>query len=137
MSEVNFFSGSGKNEDHTGVKINFLRSLFCQSYVTLNGFTVTQASELYHYLSFLETLMSYGTDAAAKHLSNAYWYLDTGDMQPNVPTAEYLIATTNRDFINRWKRLSASGEYRLFVRLHSDVYNVPYTCCPMSSYRLV
>jgi len=49
---------------------------------------ITQAKEHYHYRSYLETLMTYGTDAAPTHLSNAYWYLDTGEMQPTVFSAE-------------------------------------------------
>ena len=97
-------SASGKEvefSDHTGVTNNFLHSLFSQCNVTLNGLTITQASEHYHYRSYLETLMTYGTDTAATHLSNAYWYLETGDMQPSDPSAETLAATTNQGFITR------------------------------------
>ena len=82
--------------DLTTVSNNFLRSLFSQCNDTLNGVTITQESEHYHYRSYLETLMTYGTDAAASHLSNAYWYPDTGDMQPSDPTAEILTVTTYR-----------------------------------------
>ena len=97
-------TASGKEvefSDHTGVTNNFLHSLFSQCNVTLNGLTITQASEHYHYRSYLETLMTYGTDTAATHLSNAYWYLETGDMQPSDPSAETLAATTNQGFITR------------------------------------
>jgi len=65
------FSGSGKDVDFTdltGLKNNFLHSLFSQSNVTLNGVTITQAIEQYHYRSYVETLMTYGTDAAASLL---------------------------------------------------------------------
>jgi len=67
-------SGSGKGVDfssHTGVTNNFLHSLFSQCNVTPNGVNITQARERYHYRSYLETLMNYGSDAAANHLSNA------------------------------------------------------------------
>jgi len=47
---------------------NFLHSLFSEDNVTFNGITITQASEHYHYRSYLENLMTYGTDAAATHL---------------------------------------------------------------------
>jgi len=43
--------------------------------------------------------MTCGKDAAATHLSNAYWYLDTGDIQPREPSVKTLNATTNRRFI--------------------------------------
>jgi len=92
-------SASGKDEDFTdltSVTNNFLHSLVIQCNVTLNGVTITQVSEPYHYRSYLEILLTYGTDSVATHLSNAYWYLDTGDLQPSVSTAEKLTATTNR-----------------------------------------
>jgi len=126
-------SASGKNVDFMephGRTNNFLHSLFSQCNVTLNGVTITQASEHYHYCSYLETLMTYVTDAAATHLSNAYWYLNTGDMQASDPTAVTLNATTNRGFITRWNRFSASRDAQLFSRLHSDICNVPLYLVP-------
>jgi len=44
--------------------------VFSQCNVSLNGVTITQASEHYHYRSYLDTLMTYEADAAAMHLSN-------------------------------------------------------------------
>ena len=43
--------------------------------------------------------MSYATDRGATLLSNAYGYLNKGDMLPSVPSAENLIATATRGFI--------------------------------------
>ena len=116
--------------DHTAVTNNFLHSLFSQCNVTLNGVTTTQASEHYNYRSYHETLLTYGTDAAASHLSKAYWYRDKGDMQPCDPTAETLTSATNRGFITRWNKLGASKEVQLFGRLHSDLCNVPLYLLP-------
>jgi len=65
--------------------------------------------------------MTYGSDAAATHLSNAYWYLDTGDLQPVDPSAENITAMTKKGLILRWSRISASREVQLFGRLHSDI----------------
>ena len=69
--------------DHLGVTNNFLHSLFSQYNLILNGVNITQASEHYQYRSYVETLMTYISDAAATPLSKAYWYLDTGDMKPS------------------------------------------------------
>jgi len=52
--------------------------------------------------------MNYCIKTAASHLSNVYWYLDTGEMQPGDLTAEYLTVRTKRGFIIRWDKLSAS-----------------------------
>jgi len=68
--------------DYTIVTNNFLHSLFSQYNVTLNGTNITQAREHYNYRSYYETLLTYGSDAGASFLTNAYWHLDTGDMQP-------------------------------------------------------
>jgi len=67
-------SSSGNNvdvSDHTGFTNNLIHSLFSQCTVVLNGTTITQSSEHYNYRSYLETFLSYGTDAAATHLTNA------------------------------------------------------------------
>ena len=68
--------------------------------------------------------MTYASDAAATDFSNAYWYFDAGDEQPVVPSAENLTAMTNKAFILRWNRISASREVQLFGRLHRNIYNV-------------
>jgi len=80
--------------------------------------------------------MTYGTDAVATHLSNAYRYLDTGVMQPTDPSAENLTATANRGFIICWNRLSASREVQPFVRLHSDICNVPLYFMPVIRFQV-
>lgn len=103
-------SGSGTDvdfSDHAAVVNNFIHSLFSQYNVTVNGVTVTQVGEHYNYRSYFETLLIYGNDAAASHLTNAYWYIDTGDTQ-----------------------LSASKDIQLYGRLHSDLFNVPLYLLP-------
>jgi hypothetical protein len=95
-----------------------------------NGVPVTQSHELYNYRAYLETLLTYGTDAASSHLSNSYWYLDTGDMQPRDPTAETHTSAINNGFIARWSRLSGSRDVQLLGRLHTDLCNVPLFLLP-------
>jgi hypothetical protein len=128
-----FVSGTGKDvdyTDHTAVTNNFLHSLLSQCNVRLKGVNVTQASGHYRYRSYLETLLTYGCDAAVSHLSAAYWYLDRGDIEPYDPTAKTPTAATNRGFVTRWNKLSASKEIQLFGRLHSDICNVPLYLLP-------
>jgi hypothetical protein len=76
-------SSSGKYvdlTDTTAVTNNLLHSLFSQCTIMLNGIPVTQSQKNYNYRAYLKKLLTYGTDAASSHLSNSYWYLDTGDM---------------------------------------------------------
>ena len=99
-----------------------LQSCLAVSYLQSHGH--------YNYRAFLGTLINYGTDAASSHLSNSYWYLDTGDMQPSVPTAETHTSATNDGFIARWSRLSGSRDVQLLGRLHTDMFNVPLFLLP-------
>jgi len=75
------------------------------------------------------TLLNYGTDAAATHLTNAYWYRDTGEMLPCHPSAA-TMTMTNPGFITRWDKLTASKEMQIFGRFHSDLFNVPLVLLP-------
>jgi len=81
--------------DLTAVTNNFLHTLFSECNITLNGVTITQTREQYHYRFYVEIIMNYGTDVSASSLSNAYWYLDTGDMQPCDRRAENLMVMPN------------------------------------------
>ena len=92
--------------------------------------TVTQSHEHYNYRASLESLLTYGKDAASSHLSNCYWYLDNGDMQSSVPTVEMHTSATNDGFIARWSRLSCSRYILLFVRLRNDRCIVPLFLLP-------
>jgi len=74
--------------------------------------------------------LTYGTDAAATHLTNAYWYRDTGDMLPGDPTSANIMEMTNRGFNTRWDKLSGSKELQVFGRLHCDLFNVPLVLLP-------
>jgi hypothetical protein len=96
----------------------------------VNGARVTQSHEHYNYRAYLEPLLTYGTDAASSHLSNSYWYLDTGDMQPSDPTAETHTSATNDGILSRWSRLSGSRDVQLLGRLHTDLCNVALFLLP-------
>ena len=71
--------------DYTGLTNNFLHSLFSQCSLTMNGTTVTQITDLYQYLSYLETLLNHGSDASTSQLTNGFWYIDNGHLLPCDP----------------------------------------------------
>jgi len=113
-----------KETDYTAVTNNFLHSLFSQCSLTLNGTTITQTTDLYQYRSYLETLLTYGSDAANSHLTNGFWYLNNDDLLPCDPTK---AESRNTGFIARWTLVKQSKEVQLLGRLHSDICNViPY-----------
>ena len=77
-----------------------------------NGVPVTQSHEHYNYRAYLETLLTYWTDASLSHLSNSYCYLDSGDMNFYEHMAEKHTSVTNEVFIARWSIRVAAGMYK-------------------------
>ena len=56
------------NTDYTTGINNLQHSLFSQCSISFNGTQITQGTDLYNYLAYLETLLTYGSDAADEHL---------------------------------------------------------------------
>ena len=83
---------------------------------------IAPASELNPYRSYLESLLTYGSDAANSHLTNAYWYLDEGDVLAGDPTS---TSIKNKGSVKRWERQKQSKVTELYDRLHADICNVP------------
>ena len=130
-------SGEGKDLDaivFTVVIKNFLHSLFSQCSVTLNAVLIAQANELYHYRSYLKTLLTYVTDAAASHLTNSLWYLESSDKLTCDSTAAQ-NDTTNRGFIARWNKIKQRKKVQLYGRLHSTVLKCRCVSFSVSDYR--
>jgi len=84
--------------DFTTGTNHFLHSLFSQCTISYNGAKITPASELNPYRSYLESLMIYGSEAANSHLTNAYWYLDEGNVLAGDPTSDNI---KNKGFLKR------------------------------------
>jgi len=60
-----------QDTEHSSVINSFLHSLLSHCSVTLNGISITPSKDLYKYRAYLETLLTYGQDAATSHLTNA------------------------------------------------------------------
>lgn len=83
-----------------GAVNNFLHSLFKQVDVFLKGKQVTQATGIYAYRSYLETLLNYGPSAKQSQLAASLFYKDTaGKMDVADPTLGG--ADANRGLKNR------------------------------------
>jgi hypothetical protein len=67
-------------KDYTAGVNNMLCSLFEQCNKSLNGTLITHSLDNYNYRALLETLLTYGSDAAESHFTNANWYWDNGDI---------------------------------------------------------
>jgi len=71
--------------------------------------------------------LTYGSDAAATHQTNAFRYLHEGDLLPCDPA---VADSKNKDFITRWNKIKLSKEVQLYGRIHSDICNVPLYLIP-------
>jgi hypothetical protein len=110
------------NTNYTAAVNNMLHSLFEQCNMSLNSTSITPSSDNYNYRSYFETILTYGSDASSSHLTNAYWYLDNGNVLTCDPTDTY-TDTTNRGFITRWNLQKQSKVIELVGRLHADICN--------------
>ena len=109
------------NTDILAVTNNILLSLFSQCSIVLIGVTITQVKELYNYQSIFETLLTNDIDPATWHLTNAFWYLDEGDLLPCDATA---ADAKNQHLITRWNRIKQTKEVEHCGRIHSHICNV-------------
>jgi hypothetical protein len=110
------------NSNYTAAVNNKLHSLFEQCNVSLNNTSITPSLDNHNYHSYFETLLTYGSDAASSHLTNSYWYLDTGDVLTCDPTAA-ATDTTNKGFATRWNLQKQSKVIESVGRLHADICN--------------
>jgi hypothetical protein len=94
--------------DYTAGINNLLHSLFSQCTIFLNGTQITQATELYPYRAYIESLFTYSTDAANSHSKMAFWQLDDGDMLAGVCSKS--AETSNSGFCSRWNQLKKKPE---------------------------
>jgi len=111
----------------TSVTNNFLHSLL-SVYSVSNWYHDYKAKEPYNYRTLLETLLTYGTDAATTHLRNAMWIMDGGNVVPCDPSSD--DASNNKGFVTHWSLTKKSQEIDLYGRVHSDFCNVPVYLLP-------
>ena len=105
-------------------KRDFLQSFFSQCSIALKGLTIIQAAELNNYLSFFETILTYGSDAATSHLRNAFWYLDNDDLLPCEPTAaDAKTKASSRDgtVLNGAKMSKSAVEFTVTPVMYSNI----------------
>jgi hypothetical protein len=75
-------------------------------------------------------LLSNGLDASNIHLTNSFWYKDSGNFLPADPLVPNPDADTNIGFGVRWNMAKNSKVLHLYGHLHSDICNVPRYLLP-------
>jgi hypothetical protein len=72
----------------------------------------------------VETLLSYGNDAASTHVTNSFWCNDVGNLLPTDPMASDVF-DTNIGFGLRWDRIKQSRIENLWALAFRYLYCTP------------
>ena len=98
---------------------NWLHSLFSQVDVYLNGTLVTPSIITYAYRAYIETLLSYGTDAKVTQLTGQLWHKDTAIHMDVVELVDGPVA--NAGFVARREIIVRSRVFDMMGRLNVDL----------------
>lgn len=76
-ARIKHIDGSNlKPTEHVGVVNNFLHSMFSQVDISLQNKLVSSSTSHYNYKSYLQTLLSYGSEAKESQLTSQLWKKD-------------------------------------------------------------
>ena len=113
--------GSDLDTDNpVGPVNNWLHSLFSQVDVYLNDTLVTPSTNTYPYCAYIETALSYSSDAMETQLTSQLWYKDTAGRMDSVALAD--DDTANAGFQSRRNYTTQSHVVEMMGRLHVDMF---------------
>ena len=92
---------------------NFLHSLFKQVDLTLGDTVVSASSDTYAYRAYIETLLSYGSEAKESQLTASLWYKDK--------SGQMAVHANNTGYTKRKALAISSGVMEMVGRLHIDM----------------
>ncbi|KAK7484452.1 hypothetical protein BaRGS_00024344 [Batillaria attramentaria] len=103
------------NDPPVGPENLLLHTLWSQIDLSLNETIITNSNNTYSYRAYLETLLSYGTDAKNTHLQAAMWYKDRAGQMEAAPA-------DNHGLRDRRRLINQSRSVELMGRLHLDFF---------------
>jgi hypothetical protein len=104
------------DDDKVGPINLICQSLFKQCDVYLNDCQISDSSNLYHYRSFLETLLSYSNEAKESQLSLSMYHKDTPGQHDD-------IADANVGLVKRRAHFAKSKCVPVLGKIHADIFN--------------
>ena len=116
--EAKITNGDGSEIDEGAEvgPINLLgQTLFQQVDVSLNDVIITDSSNLYHYRSMFETLLSHGDESKSSQLTMSMYFKDTAGQMDS-------YTNNNTGLVSRRALMAKSGTAQLIGKLHSDVF---------------
>jgi hypothetical protein len=108
--------GTNLVDNDTVGPINLIcHSLFQQLDISLNDVLISEASNLYHYRSIIETLLSYGQDAKNSQLTLSLYSKDKATKMDD-------IADANSGLVQRRKYFKNSKTVEVIGKVHGDIF---------------
>lgn len=98
-----------------------LHSLFGQVDVSFNDRLISPSSNTYPYRAYLETLLSYGSDAKKGHLELPLWNKDEGGKFDHTNPWQ---AAANSGLAKRQEAINGSKTLELLGRVHADAFTL-------------
>ena len=100
-----------------------LHSLFCQVDVSLNNVLISSSTSTYAYRSYIETLLTYGSDAKKSQFSSELYYRDDPGRFNAVNREVQDGHHPNSGLQKRRGFMATSREIDLIGRLHCDIFH--------------
>ena len=107
MSEV--------DDDYSIVNL-FPHALFSQIHLEIDGINLSSHDNLYPYKAYLETLLSYGSDAKLSHLTTSHFVKDTAH---NFESG----SSGNNGYITRRNEVKGSRIFDFCINPHIDFFH--------------
>ena len=101
-----------EDSDYSIVNL-FPHALFSQVDLEIDGVNLSSHDNLYPYKAYLETLLSYGSDAKSSHLSTSHFAKDTPHNFENGSEG-------NQGYVSRRKEVKASKVFDFCINPHID-----------------
>ena len=99
----------------------FLHSLFNQVDVTLNERLISSSTPTYPYRAMIESLLSYGRDAKASHLTSSMYYKDSAGKMDDL-TFDENDASGNGGMRKRQQLIKGSRVVDMIGPIHGDIF---------------
>lgn len=125
MATAKITKANGTNIDGTSAvaPVNLtLHSLFSEIDIKLNDTMISTTNNTYAYRAYLETLLSYGSEAKQSQLQSAMYFKDlAGDMNDANPLAA-AGSIRNRSMKLRYDFFSGSKTVDMIGKIHGDLF---------------
>ena len=99
---------------------NILHSLFSRVNVKLNGTDITNTPDYYNYRSYLQTLLTYGTDSKNSHLQTVGWATDTKRNMETECTSQLPYVPKNAGWWHRCNMFKKDEEVKTAVEYRKN-----------------